>query len=238
MTILGWWRWLYREHRLRWHILLSVALIVGMFAVVNGIAVIDKANGAERICTHNPDGSCKWSPRKMSRKFKAGYFHHAHGVSHLFTPKAHRYVVKRTASRLKHAPKAKFNAIRRHQNAVTHFIQSRTGRTSDAQRMYCESGSYMCVSKMSWEDVTARGKCVGHGYYTTHRDTCKWGGIHPLPPSGPVTLDQWQALGGLTLCGIGLVAGIAAEAPTAGAATIVVANVAATCLFSFWAATN
>jgi hypothetical protein len=233
-SVLNWWRDLYREHRIKWFVVFSsIMLILGLcWGLTAGRALaVETTNHSEkteRLCQHNPDGTCRWSPPKMARKFRAGYFERAHGIkAHTFVKpiKARHLIIQKMVDKFKHLSRAHKRAIRRHL-AVTKMAARGSNPCAPPNQ-----NTAKCLMTQSYQEVQARGSCVSYGYFTTHKKTCNHG--------VPQKITQHGIFVGLSIvfCGVGAAVLVAGALPSGGTTLLLAAGFGASqCMFTGWVA--
>jgi hypothetical protein len=221
-----------QKHRRTWLAFVLIApLVIGCLMIF----AAQKADGApDRMCTHNPDMTCKWTPKKTARKFREGYYKRAHGANlsaffeqpaksrQVFVRKVHRKIANMSPEHR-----------RKVQGFVNGWIKSHSAaRTGGNVPEACSIKDWWCLSRASVFTVVHGATCRGGQYYSVLRRSC----AYPGPEEHFMTVKQTIAVGGAFFCGGTVVVG-AITTPASGGTTAFVAGWGATsCMFSTWAA--
>jgi hypothetical protein len=211
-------------HKTTW---LVLALVVPVIIAL--VTVLAASRADARICTHNPDSTCRWSPPKTAREFRHGYYDRAHGVNlgnYFKHPLRSRAVfVRKAHRRIAHMSLA-------HRRLVADFVNARVQSKSGDSPDQCQVSDWWCLARASVLTVVHGANCRGGQYYSVLVKTC----VAPAPAEHFMTVKQTIAVGGVFFCGGSVVIGAIAS-PASGGTTALVAGWGGTsCMFSAWAA--
>lgn len=221
----------YEKSNTKWVIFaLIIPIIICVLTIVSARAF---GASAERMCTHNPDMSCKWSPAKTARKFREGYYEKAHGV------KLHNYFKKPVKSRAVFIRKAHRKIARMspaHRRLVLQWVNAHSAaaktRGPGNPPSVCSIKDWWCLSRASVFTAVRGASCRGGQYYSVSTRSCR----NEPREEHFMTVRQTIAVGGVFFCGGSVVIGVITS-PASGGSTAMVAGWGATsCMFSAWAA--
>jgi hypothetical protein len=214
MNILESSRRLYVRNKIVWFVIFTLICVAGPF-LISGKAFGEEGT-TSRICTPNPSQELVcWSAHKYAKKFRAGYFHRAHGVS---------------ASRVFKAP-VKARAVWYHK--IDHYLDNHPKQKASLRhRLGARTASRGGCSLVceAYRMVMIKSSCVSHARNpSTARDVCNR--IGTLDPIGK---EDIQRAGAVTFCGGAIILGVAGAPESAGGTTFIAAWGAASCGWSFW----
>lgn len=210
-------RWRLLSRRQRVSAFLAIFTFFALVGASIAILTVEPAHGADRICTHNPDGTCTVAPPKAAHKFR----HHRYIRSHGFpakrvwkNPKVARAVWVNKITRYLDRHPAKRRQVRHHLGAA------RGSGCTDR-----------CLAYQVYGELMAGSNCVGWAYPTYGTHKCVY------PGGAKITKRGIQRAGSLVICGGAVVIGVVGAAGSDGVATPAVVGMwgGLGCGWSFWA---
>lgn len=209
-----------------------IPMTICILTIVSARAFGVESASSGRMCTHNPDMTCRWSPAKTARKFRQGYYTKAHGVkmSNYFTHpvKSRVVLVKKAHRKISH-----MSSTRRHK--IFHWINTHhasSARGLDEPSSVCNVKDWWCLARASVFTTIKGANCRGGRYYSVQTRSC----LAPAPEQHFMTVRQTIAVGGVFFCGGSVVIGVIASPASAGSTAMVAGWGASSCMFSAWAA--
>lgn len=223
-------RKLYAKSNTKWVIFaLILPIVICVLTIVSARAF---GVSSDRMCTHNPDMTCKWSPAKTARKFRDGYYDKAHGVnlSNYFKQpaKSRAVFVKKAHRKIAHMSPA-------HRRLVLQWINAHskvTARGSGDPPSVCNIKDWWCLARASVFTAVKGANCRGGQYYSVSTRSCR----NEPPEEHFMTVRQTIAVGGVFFCGGSVVIGVITSPASGGSTAMVAGWGASSCMFSAWAA--